>query len=81
MFCPYGKAYSFTVDRRSTAPDFAAKAPCVIAIIELEEGPHMTTNLVDCAIEDVTIGMPVEAVYEDVNDEITLVKFRPRKVN
>jgi uncharacterized OB-fold protein len=49
----------------------------VIAIIELEEGPHMTSNIVDCPIADVKIGMPVEAVFEDVNDEITLVKFRP----
>lgn len=32
----------------------------------------------NCAIEDVEIGMPVEAVFEDVNDEIALVKFRPR---
>ena len=39
----------------------------------------MTTNIVDCAIEDVKVGMPVEAVYDDVNDEITLVKFRPHR--
>lgn len=37
----------------------------------------MTSNMVDCAIEDVKIGMPVEAVFEDVSEEITLVKFRP----
>ncbi|MDZ7726768.1 MAG: OB-fold domain-containing protein [Dehalococcoidia bacterium] len=70
--------YSFTVDRRGSAPAFVDKAPYVIAIIELEEGPHMTSNIVGCEIEDVRIGMPVEAVYEDVTDEITLVKFRPR---
>lgn len=69
--------YSFTVDRRGTAPAFVSKAPYVVAIVELAEGPHMTTNIVDCAIEDVRIGMAVEAVFEDVNDEITLVKFRP----
>ena len=37
----------------------------------------MTTNIVECAIEDVRIGMAVEAVYEDVDDEVTLVQFRP----
>ena len=46
-------------------------------IVELEEGPRMTTNIVGCAIEDVRIGMAVEAVYEDVNEEVTLVLFRP----
>lgn len=73
-----GAVYSFTVDRRGTAAAFAAKAPYVIAIVELEEGPHITTNIVGCPIEDVRIGMPVEAVYDDVSEEITLVKFRPR---
>ena len=73
-----GSVYSFTVDRRGTAPAFAADAPYVIAIIELEEGPRMTSNVVGCAIEEVRIGMPVEAVFEDVDDAITLVKFRPR---
>jgi uncharacterized protein len=72
-----GTVYSFTIDRRGTAPAFVSKAPYVVAIVELEEGPHMTTNIVECAIEDVRIGMAVEAVYVDVTDEITLVKFRP----
>lgn len=72
-----GTVYSYTVDRRGTAAAFAAKAPYVIAIVELDEGPHMTTNIVECAIEDVRIGMRVEAVYEGVTDEITMVKFRP----
>ena len=53
------------------------RCPYVIAIIELEEGPHITTNLVGCPIEDVTIGMPVVAAFEDVSAEMTLVKFRP----
>lgn len=72
-----GTVYSFTIDRRGTAPGFAADAPYVIAIVELEEGPHFTTNIVGCPIEDVRIGMPVEAVYDDVTDDITLVHFRP----
>ena len=72
-----GVLYSYTVDRRGTAPAFAARAPYVIGIVELEEGPRMTTNIVECAIEDVRIGMAVEAVYEDVDDEVTLVQFRP----
>jgi hypothetical protein len=72
-----GVVYSFTVDRRGTAPAFAAGAPYVIAIVELAEGPHFTTNIVGCAPGDVRIGMPVEAVFEDVTAEIALVKFRP----
>ena len=70
-------ADSHISDRRGTAPAFAARAPYVIGIVELAEGPRLTTNIVGCAIEDVRIGMAVEAVYEDVDGEVTLVMFRP----
>lgn len=69
--------YSYTVARRPTAPQWADEGPYVIAIVELEEGPHMTTNIVDCAPEDVRIGMPVVAKFDDVTPEVTLVHFRP----
>lgn len=72
-----GSVYSFTVARRPTASVFADSVPYVIAVVELEEGPRMTTNIVGCAPEDVRIGMAVEAAFEDVTDEVTLVKFRP----
>lgn len=51
--------------------------PYVIAIVELEEGPHMTANIVGCEPEAVRIGMPVEVTFEDVSEEISLVMFRP----
>jgi uncharacterized OB-fold protein len=73
-----GTVYSFTVDRRGSAPAFASEVPYVIAIIELAEGPHLTSNVVGCDVDEVYVGMPVTAVYEDVDDEVTLVKFRPK---
>src|SRR5882757_2821060 len=48
----------------------------ITAYVELDEGLKMLTNLVDCAPEQVKIGMPVEVVYEDVTPEVTLAKFR-----
>ncbi|MGI8925955.1 MAG: Zn-ribbon domain-containing OB-fold protein [Tepidiformaceae bacterium] len=72
-----GTVFSFTVDRRGTHPAFASEVPYVIAIVELEEGPRMTTNIVGCGVDEVYVGMPVEAAFEDVTPEITLVKFRP----
>lgn len=73
-----GRLYSFTVDRRGTAPAFAPLAPYVIGIVELEEGPHVTANIVDCPIEEVRCDMPLEVVFEDL-DGATLVNFRPRR--
>lgn len=72
-----GTVYSFTIARRPTARSFEPDVPYVIAIVELEEGPHMMTNVVGCAPEEVRIGMAVEATFEEASDEITLVKFRP----
>jgi len=46
-------------------------------VVELEEGRRLVTNLVQCKIEDIEVGMPVELVFDDVTEEITLPKFRP----
>lgn len=72
-----GKVYTYTVARRPTYPAFADRVPYVIAIVQLEEGPRLTTNIVDCDPDSVRIDMPVEVTFEDVNEETSLVMFRP----
>ncbi|MCG2634881.1 MAG: Zn-ribbon domain-containing OB-fold protein [Gammaproteobacteria bacterium] len=72
-----GTVYTYTIARMPTHPAFGKDAPYTIAIVELEEGVRVTSNVIDCAPEAVKVGMPVEVVYEDVNDEITLAKFKP----
>ena len=51
--------------------------PYVVALVTLEEGPRMATNIVGCPPEAVTAGMPVEVVFEEVTAEIALPHFRP----
>jgi hypothetical protein len=48
----------------------------VLAIVELDEGPRMTSNIVG-APESVKVGMPVVVQFDDVTPEHTLVKFKP----
>ena len=72
-----GTVYSFTIARRPTMVGFQDEVPYVIAIVEVDEGPRMTTNIVGCDPESVRIDMRVEAAFERESDEITLVKFRP----
>ena len=72
-----GAVYSYTVARRPTAPQWAEEGPLIIAIVELEEGARMTANILGCAPEDVRVGMPVIASFEDVTPEVTLVQVRP----
>ena len=76
-----GTVYTWTVFHQVYHPAFAEDAPYAVVAIELDEGPRMVTNLVDCKIEDIQVGMPVEVVFDDVTEEITLPKFRPRNTS
>ena len=70
-----GKLYTYTIVRRASTRSFADK-PYVLAIVELDEGPRMTTNL-EALPDRIKIGMPVTAYFDDVTPERTLVKFKP----
>ena len=72
-----GSLYTYTVARRPTHAAFVDRVPYVIAVVELDEGPRMTTNLVDCAPEDVSVGMRVEVAFGDLQDGLRLPFFRP----
>ena len=73
------RVYTFTATWQNQAAGFRDALPYVLAYVELEEGPRMLTNIIDCRPEQVRIGMPVEVVYEDVTPEVTLAKFRPAR--
>jgi uncharacterized OB-fold protein len=72
-----GRVFSWIVIHQSQHPAFNADAPYNVAIVELEEGPRLHTNIVDCPNERIYIGMPVQVTFDRVNDEVTLPKFRP----
>ena len=72
-----GRLHAYTIVHQPANPAFRDDAPYVYAMIQLEEGPRMVSNLVDCPLDDVCIDLPVVAVYDDVTPEVTLVKFRP----
>jgi uncharacterized OB-fold protein len=73
-----GKIFSFVVFRRGYHPAFEPDLPYTVAVVELEEGARLVSNIVGCRPEQVTCDMPVEVVFEDVTPEVTLPKFRPR---
>jgi len=70
-----GTVYSYTIVHRPPRPAFAV--PYVVAIVELDEGWHMLTNLVGIEPEAVRVGLPVEVEFRALSDEITLPYFRP----
>jgi uncharacterized OB-fold protein len=73
-----GIVYSYTVTRQNQAPGFRETVPYILAYVELAEGIRLLTNIVDCHLDSVHIGMAVDAVFEDDSGSgMTLVKFRP----
>ena len=70
--------HTFTVARRATHPAFNGAEPYVVAIVELAEGPRVTGNIVDCPVDDVRIGMPLELVWDEPDDDgIRLPLWQP----
>lgn len=54
------------------------KCPYAVAVVELDEGVRILSNIVEMDPADVYIGMPVQAVFTEVNEELTLVHFKKR---
>jgi hypothetical protein len=73
-----GRIFTWTVIHQLYHPAFAADVPYAVVAVELEEGPRMNANLIGCKPGDITVGMPVEVTFEDVTEEVTLPKFKPR---
>jgi len=57
--------------------EFQEDVPYVFAIVELEEGIRVTTNVVNCDLEALRVDMPVKAVYDKVTPKAALLKFEP----
>ncbi|MBI2216093.1 MAG: OB-fold domain-containing protein [Candidatus Rokubacteria bacterium] len=71
-----GTVTTFIVMHKVYFQSFAGDVPYNVVQVELEEGPRLTANLVDVPNEGMTVGMPVEVVFDDVTPEITLPRFR-----
>ena len=70
-----GKVYSWAITYQPFHPGFANDIPYASVIVELDEGVRLMTNITNVKLEELYIGMPVEVVFEDVTNEISLPKF------
>ena len=70
-----GTVYSYTVIRQNFSRAFRDLLPYVVALVDLEEGPRLMTNIVNCDPADVHIGAAVEVSFEPVSDEAALPMF------
>ena len=74
-----GKLSSYVINPRPAAPGFTP--PYAIAVVELDEGPRMRSNIIDCpqTPEALELDMKLEVAFEKLDDKITLPLFRPAK--
>ena len=78
VFEASGKGFllSYVINAR---PQPISDTPYAIAVVELEEGPRMMTNIVECeqTPEALPLDMKLEVTFEKQNDDITLPLFKP----
>ncbi|MEI9992005.1 MAG: Zn-ribbon domain-containing OB-fold protein [Rhizomicrobium sp.] len=73
-----GKVFSWIVVRHPVPKDvYASDVPYVVAIIELDEGVRIVSNIVECDPSDVRAETPVRVIFRDVTDSVTLPLFVP----
>lgn len=76
-----GTVLTWTIVRHPVSPAYADEVPYIIALIELEEGPVMMAQVVDCQLDAVQSGMQVHVCFDDWTADITMPNFRPRDNN
>lgn len=72
-----GRIMTWTLVHKAWFASFAAEIPYNVVQVELEEGPRLTANLVHARPADLAIGRSVEAMFDDIDAELTMLRFRP----
>jgi uncharacterized OB-fold protein len=69
--------YTWSIVHVNDLPPFNERVPYVAAIVDLAEGPRMMTNVVDCAFDELKVGMALRVAFRRMTDEITVPVFVP----
>lgn len=69
--------YTYTVARVPTLPEFTDEMPQLLAVVALDEGPHLNTTLVGVDPADLRVGMRLRAVFDERPGAVTLLRFTP----
>ena len=72
-----GTVHTFTVVRQAGDPYFKTRLPYAVAMVELDEGPRIMSNVVECPVDTLKIGMRVEVVFEPAGEGMAIPMFRP----
>lgn len=72
-----GSVYAFLVEHRPNLPGVFGDEPYVVALVELDEGPRLMTNVIGCPTDAVAVGMRVRVTWEPLSDGRNLPQFEP----
>lgn len=72
-----GTLYTYSTVYMNDLHPFKERLPYVAAIVELDEGPRLMTNMEDCEPADLEVGMPVTVGFRPITDDFTATIFRP----
>lgn len=72
-----GTLYTYTVMHHAYTPAMKQKVPYVVGVIQLVEGPFFHSNVIDCALSEISVGMPVSVVMQTQDNGLVLPMFRP----
>ncbi len=71
-----GTVRSFTVIRRAVSAAFEADVPYVVALIELQEGPTVMSNIINTPLEQIAINKPVMLTFERRSEAVAIPQFQ-----
>ena len=73
-----GEVWSFTIVHPPTLPAFADRTPYGAVVVRLDEGVFLVSNVVDCPVDELAVGLRVELEIATVDDDLQLPLFRRR---
>jgi uncharacterized OB-fold protein len=73
-----GVLHSFGIMHQKLHPAFAERVPYQFAVVELDEGPRIVSQVVGVPDDALRLDMPLQAVFDDVAGDTTIVRFGPR---
>ena len=72
--------YTYSVVRQNDLPPFPDRVPYVAAVVQLDEGPRVMTNVEGCEFDDLEIGMALRVGFRAISDDVTIPVFEPARV-
>jgi uncharacterized OB-fold protein len=71
-----GQVFTWVEAARAMHPAFAEEAPYTAVVVEMEEGVRIVSRVIDCPPDELSIGMSVNVVYDDVTEDVSLPLFK-----